>query len=400
MAASREHIRQLLVRRGDWTPIAVFTENIHFDLTRLLEVAEERRWRYIDLASTQGHVPPGESPQGALVRWLPTDPPMQDLLRRGIPAVRIGQWPHRHDGEPPAVIMDRAAAGRLAAEHLAERNFMDLGYVGHIPWGPDRAMYEAFVTRSGELGCRCHLLQEDQPKLRAQVTSKQDILTLRQAAFTSWLLRQAKPLGLFLFGDYAAALYCRWVIEAGLRVPEDVAVLSIGNHEFSCRSAAVPLSSIAFDHALITQTAADLLAQLMTGQAPDQTTVKVPPSGVITRQSTDVLAATDPAVVAALRFIWDHVTEDLAVSDVAKGVGVPQRSLQRAFQQDVGRSISQEIKRRRLEKARDLLLQADLRIAEVVDIMDFSSPTFFCRAFRLTYGSSPAKYRSEHSQNG
>ena len=49
----------------------------------------------------------------------------------------------------------------------------------------------------------------------------------------------------------------------------------------------------------------------------DAETGKHPPLGVVTRQSTDVLAASDPRVASALRFMWGQVTGEVSVDRAA-----------------------------------------------------------------------------------
>jgi LacI family transcriptional regulator len=139
-----------------------------------------------------------------------------------------------------------------------------------------------------------------------------------------------------------------------------------------------------------------MLDHLIAGRPVEQTAVKVPPVGVVTRQSTDVLAASDPKVVAALRFMWNHVAEDLTVDQIAREVGTPRRSLERAFMQDLGRGIYQEFLRRRLDLARDHVLQTDRSIGEIADLLGFNSVTAFGRAFKAAYGASPIQYRRRH----
>lgn len=94
--------------------------------------------------------------------------------------------------------------------------------------------------------------------------------------------------------------------------------------------------------------------------------------------------------------MWDNITQDLSVNQIASHVGVNRRSLERAFRRDLGRGINQEYQRRRLEKAGQLLIQTDLSIADVSTALGFNAHTYFCRVFREAYGVSPAQYRREN----
>jgi LacI family transcriptional regulator len=396
VTGDRTQIQSVLGRRQDWTPIAVQIDDGGDLPNQLLALAEARQWRLVSLGKFSGQVPVDVTVRGALVDVLPTTPMVRQLLDQGIPVVRIGRLPHPEDHHVPAVMHDHLGSGRVAAEHFAQRDFRHVAYVGRKPWSDERAMYQAYAKRCDALGLQCHLFQEEVDRIKAEHATGQDVWQLRREAFVGWLAQAPKPLGLFTFGDPAADLYCQWIVSAGLRVPEDVAVLGMGDNAFVCECATVPISSVAPDRAKIARTAVDMLARLMTSQALDQTTVQVPPLHVVTRQSTDVLAASDPTVMTALRFMWDRVADDLSVDQIARHVGVSRRTLERAFTREMGRGINAEFQRRRLEEARKLLVQTDLKVAEIATAMGCSSRSYFFQAFRKAFGISPAQYRKQH----
>lgn len=397
MADKPTQLLDLVGRRRDWTPIAALLDESGPEAEKLLALAQEHRWRWVALSNTSGTLPPDVALRGALVNKVPTDTKVRALLNEGIPTVRIGAWPHPEDHLVPAVVPDRPAAGRLAAEHFAERDFEHVAFVARYPWAANEAMYAAFAERAEELGCACHLLQEDIDTLRLQVTSGTSVLALRQESFTRWLRQTPKPLGIFTFGDPVAAVYCQWVVEAKLRVPEDVAVLGLGNKRFICESTAVPLSSVAFDTVAMAEKAFDMLRLLVAGQSLDQTTVMMPPITVVARQSTDVVAASDPHVVKALGFMWDHLGHDLSVAHIAHHAGVSRRTLEKLFKRDLGRGINQEYQRRRLDKACDLLRLTSLPIRDIAGALGYSHLSVFTKAFRAAYGTSPTEYRRQHA---
>ncbi|MDX1682619.1 MAG: helix-turn-helix domain-containing protein, partial [Phycisphaeraceae bacterium] len=105
--------------------------------------------------------------------------------------------------------------------------------------------------------------------------------------------------------------------------------------------------------------------------------------------------ASDPDVVAALAFMWDHIGDDVSVEDIVEEVGVSRRKLERAFAQELGRGIWEEYSARRLEKARELLVMTDQPIAEVAEAMGFSSQSHFGRAFKKGFEMTPRQCRVE-----
>ncbi len=373
--------------------IGVLVEPSAAFIRRMLERFAELRWQVVDLNAFHLRPPDRMKIDGALLSCLATEPHAQRFLAQGVPAVRLGRLAHPDDHRMPAIIPDQLASGRLAAEHFAQRGFVHLGFVGYTPWRDRKLLYEGFSERALELGCKCHLLALSEDELRSKVTPTRNFYDVQKQYVCEWWKTLPRPLGLLASGDMAAHRYCQWAIEAGLGVPEDLAVLGAGNIPLTCEGAIVPLSSIDPDELATIDTAIETLRRLIAGEPLDSSTIKIPPRGVITRRSTDVLAASDPHVVKALRFMWDHVTDNLTVDQIAEHVGVSRRTLAKGFQRDLKRGINAEFQRRRLEKVREVLKQTDLPIGRIARMFQFSSQSRLCRVFKDTYGQSPAEYR-------
>lgn len=136
-----------------------------------------------------------------------------------------------------------------------------------------------------------------------------------------------------------------------------------------------------------------MLQQLMRGETLPETTVEIPPVGVVVRESTDVLATPDRDVAAALRYMWDQFDMDLSVGDVARKVGLPERTLTRRFRQSIGRSIIEELRRKRLAEAKRLLRTTDRSIADIAAEVGFRSDDYLHRTFKRAFGTTPRSYR-------
>jgi len=358
---------------------------------RILELSYELGWRLVDLSLYGGQLPPGHSPQGAIVNFLPDKPLVRKLRELGCPTVRIGRLPHPEDHLVPAVMEDLPDVGRVAVEHFADRNFRHVGYVGRDPWADSRAIYDGLREYAAARGCECHLLRFKPAPPGAK--QRGTMWRRREKQFIGWIRGVPKPLGLLAFGDGEAARLCMMCESGGVAVPRDVAVLGHDNMTLICECAQLTLSSVAPDYVRMAETAVDLLAKRMRGDPVAETTVVIPPAGVVTRESTDVLATPTPIVARALRFMWDHLSSDLSVDDIAGAVGVSRRRLERAFRRDLDRGINQELLRRRLERACELLRTTDMSIADLAPSLGFGSRDYFQRAFRRTVGVSPGRYR-------
>jgi LacI family transcriptional regulator len=392
------HIQDLLGTRKHRAVVGLSMPPGDPTVPQLLERFRERRWQVIALNAFSWQLPSQVTFDGVLLKNLPTDDIAQRVLAQGTPCVRLGRFPHPDDHLMPVVLPDHAAAGRLAADHFADRDFRHLAFVAYDQWYDNRPLYDAFRQRGAERGCQCHLLTLNEQQLNKQVTEDRSYLDVQRQHVQDWWRSLPRPVGLLVGNDGWANRFCHWAIHAELTVPEEIAILSAGNFPLNCEGALVPLSSIDFDEPAMLDAAIDTLDQLMAGQTPDPPTVIVPPRGVVTRRSTDVLAVSDPFVAAAMRYMADHVNEDLSVDQIAEHVGGGRRSLERAFQRELRRGINAEFQRRRLDKARQLLLQSDLRVVDIAQTLSYSSSRQFCAVFSKAYNQSPARYRKLHRQ--
>ncbi|GAB3877478.1 substrate-binding domain-containing protein [Hymenobacter segetis] len=87
---------------------------------------------------------------------------------------------------------------------------------------------------------------------------------------------------------------------------------------------------------------------------------------------------------------------DLSVEDVARSLGISRVQLYRKVKAVLGTSPTDFIQSVRLTKARQLLLDESLTIAEVAYQLGFNSPSYFSTSFKGRYQISPSEYRALH----
>ncbi len=359
-------------------------------LRGLLDLVRQWDWDLRAVWITPGEWPTDKPVAGALIGELPTSALARRLIEERCPVVRLAAFPCPDDEILPTVLPDLAAAGRLAAEHFADRGFKEVAYVGYDPQDPganSHAMYEAFRQRAEALGMAFRLksLKEDFEGIDGKHEK-------RIQGLAAWLGELPKPVGVFAYDDTMATRILLACSRAGLTVPEEVALLGYGNR-VQCELTAVGLSSIdpADDERL--GTALELLHRLMHGEPAPKAPVLVPPRGIVERRSTDVLAVADPAVARALRFIWDHFDQNLSIQEIAEAAGVPRRSLERGFRQQLDRSVHAELARKRVEELARLLLATDLPLARLAPRAGFFTLANAHKSFLRAHGVSPRKYR-------
>lgn len=102
-----------------------------------------------------------------------------------------------------------------------------------------------------------------------------------------------------------------------------------------------------------------------------------------------------PAITRAKAFIAEHLSEDLSLGDVAKAVNMSRFYFCKSFRKHAGLNFTDYVARLRVERAKELLLNPNLRVSEIAYEVGFQSLTHFNRVFRRVVGKSPTDYRGK-----
>lgn len=70
--------------------------------------------------------------------------------------------------------------------------------------------------------------------------------------------------------------------------------------------------------------------------------------------------------------------------------------VQRVFKEEVGESLMEHMRRIRIDRAKDLIVNSDIKISELAELLQFSSTSHFARVFKSFEGVSPAEYKAKH----
>jgi AraC-like DNA-binding protein/ligand-binding sensor protein len=100
-----------------------------------------------------------------------------------------------------------------------------------------------------------------------------------------------------------------------------------------------------------------------------------------------------PVIAKAKQFIEEHQTEDLSLSQVAKAVNTSSFYFCKMFRKVTGINFTDYLSRLRIERAKNLLLNPNLRVSEIAYEVGFQSLTHFNRVFKRVLGQSPTDYR-------
>jgi LacI family transcriptional regulator, galactose operon repressor len=289
--------------------------------------------------------------------------------------------------EIPWVETDNAAIARLAIEHLIERGFRSLGYFGLTGYNWSIWRRDHFVELANQFGCACAVHM-----MRGRIDSTKR-WSGEHRKLAAWLTKLSKPVGILACFDTCG----RHVLEAcriaGLRVPDDVAVVGVDNDPLLCELADPPLSSVAPDSRQTGYLAATLLDRMMAGSKVELTGHFVKPRGLVTRRSTDVTAIADPDISAAVQFIRDNALRGITVTDVLSKVALSRRVFEKRFAALVGRTPHQQIVRTQIERAKDLLAATDLPLKTIASRVGVAHAEYLNTLFRRAEGMTPGAYR-------
>jgi len=100
-----------------------------------------------------------------------------------------------------------------------------------------------------------------------------------------------------------------------------------------------------------------------------------------------------PVITRAKEYIARNQAEDLSLGQVAKAVNTSTFYFCKLFKKATGVNFTDYVSRVRIEKAKNLLLNPNLRISEIAYEVGFQSLTHFNRVFKRIIGQSPTEYR-------
>ena len=289
------------------------------------------------------------------------------------PIVNLDQ--HRPVPGACTVCCDDAAVGQAAGEHLLA---CGLERIAFVQMRSRRSKSER--ARFAGL-CRAALAAG----IHAKAVAIKDLK--RKLANT------AVPMGLMAGNDEAAVEAIGMCLEAGLTVPDDVAVVGVDNFPTVCLHAPVQLSSMDLNLEHWGQRAAETLDSMMSGIKPSIGNQVIPNAGVMARASTDVAHRLDPRLAKAVRYIRDNFHRPLKISELVRHVGLSRQSLQNYFQMQLHRSMHQHLSTVRIAHATQLMRRGDEGLARIAQASGFRDYQHFHRVFRKLTGLTPSAWR-------
>lgn len=334
-------------------------------------------------------IPAGWSGDGIIAR-INGKTLAQEIMASGLPTVNVSWFPFSSERVARCTV-DQQATGRLAAEYFLSAGFQNFGYCGpHRPTGYPDLFADAFCAALRAAGFACDSYPIPPGDWEAIPWN------VHLASLVEWLEQLPRPAAVLCWSAVRGRQITEACNYAGIRVPDEVAVLGGDYDDLMSQISSPPLSTIDQPAEQIGYEAARILDGLMRGKKARKRPLLFPPTRIVVRHSTDTLAIDDEMVRDALRLIRLRAHEDIRVSDVVRELAVARRALEQRFVRLVGRTPAAEIRRVRLEEAKRLLVETDRSVADISRATGFGHQDLFSRVFRRSVGLTPSQFRRQH----
>jgi len=289
----------------------------------------------------------------------------------------------------PNITGDYKETGRLAANYFLKKGFKNFAFYGftNIVWSRERA--EGFEERIQEAGFNVHYYEHKGP-------GAPDLWYYKPSAVAEWLKSLPQPIALMTCDDNQGQHIAEAAKHAGIRIPDEIAILGVDNDEMICELSDTPLSSIELDAEKGGYEAARVMQEMVENKTCKGPNIVVKPTQVVTRVSTDIFASQDKYIVSALKYIHGNLDKNLKVDQVLKEVPLSRRSLEKRFIMTTGYPVYEYIYNQRIERFTQKLLETDMTIFEIALDLGLSDSKNIARQFKQVKGLTPMEYRKKH----
>jgi LacI family transcriptional regulator len=293
----------------------------------------------------------------------------------------------------PKIRPDNNLIGQRGAEHFLERGYRNFGFAGfsNLGWSCERR--DGFLEAVLRSGHKCSLFDVVFPGCTTPFWVEKQIEKL-----SLWLKGLAKPIGVMATFDLRAQQLINAAYDAGILVPEEIAVIGVNNDTHRCEMTVPAISSVAPNAFQSGFRAASLLNDMLAGRKIDKYDQRVEPLGVVARHSTDILAIDDEKIAAAVNFIRQNACGGLTADQVADHAHISRSLLEKKFRHYIGRSPQSEIRRMQIGKISQLLVDTDFPLKRIAELTGFDYTEYMCVLFKRMTGYPPGAFR-EKMQN-
>lgn len=342
--------------------------------------AKDHDW-VLTIHDRLGGLPPSTDYDGILVTLRADEKAagyVKKMMKRGIPAVDLTiQRPHLH---MPRVISDHRRIGALAGEHFKKRGFRNFAW---FSTGWTHVHELRFGGLADALG-----------------TTPQKWMSSNDAEIAKILSAAKMPVAVLAYDETDAVRLLHVCLASGISVPDDIAILSIGDDPLVTDNQPVPISCIRQNLSRGGFAAAALLDRLMKGGKQPAGPILIRPRGIIVRRSTDTVADDNPLIRRVLLFIRDNLHHPFGAEQIADALNESRSRLDKTCTARFGQSLGKVILAHRLDEAKRLLLKSDLNIDEIAARTGFCASNYLIKKFKNAFGTTPLQWKKHAAVSG
>lgn len=278
------------------------------------------------------------------------------------------------------VAPDNLRIGVVAAEYFLRRGHRHFAVCTDC-YGRDRA-FEERIAQDGFQAVRLSM-----PRCFRSPR------TLEQLARR--IARLPRPCGVFCNNDWEATAVLNAAGLAHRKVPEEIALIGVGNEELLCTATEPRLSSVETRLYERGVRAARMLDRMMEAGPPETPElILVPPSGVIERGSSNSFAVADVRLRRLLNLLEKSAAGPVQVADLARRGRLDESTFYRQCVAALGIPPKRLLLDLRLGMACSRLLDTDDTVAAIAEECGFPSPGALFEQFRRKYGCTPGRWRA------
>ena len=282
---------------------------------------------------------------------------------------------------------DNAALGRLAATSLMKNgNYAAYAYIPKTDEGWCAERGESFAATLAQRGIEC-----------GTFTSGANPSAPYEDAdgLVRFLSDLAKPVAVYAASDECALKVLAAARTAGVKVPEQMALVGTDNDEFLVRHSNPPITSILPGHFKMGLRAMSEMKGLLSGNRSTRKPIYIPPVSIMERASTKPVLPAAALVKRAKAYIASHGCERIEVADVVGHLGVSRRLAELRFRQMEGVSLRRAIEDHRLKEAKRLLSRTGLSVTAIAERVGFSGQNRLSHVFKARFGAAPEIWRAK-----
>jgi len=281
--------------------------------------------------------------------------------------------------------------GVVAADYFLDHRFENFGYFGNPGLRLSDERWEGYRQRLAAHGKTA--VQLTAPETVWSQDEPLDYWDWIRPALKDWLLEQPRPFALFMENDACAGLLYEVCQKNNLIIPNDIVLLGVNDEDIFCHNKNPPLSSIQVPSRLAGYRAAQMLDHIFKTRKPPRKSLFLEPGSVAERASTVLFNIPDPQLVKALYFITENASNRIRVDQIARAAGLSRRVLEKRFRTFLHCSPQAEVRRAKIEIAKNALRETDLTLEQIAEMAGMVSGNYLSQTFKKMIGQTPGSYR-------